>query len=324
MKKFLFLIIVASLLVSATGCSSNTVTENSSDAANSSVNQSTSERTPPISENSVNSNASDNSQNPGNSSEDNSGSSKPENSTISSGENSGSSKPEDSTPSSGEKPGDGKPAYDDMFKGINSNTYVKGPDMTYDDVMEMLAPDERHPEWDADSFYLVETVKVLTLDECRELAGWDDNYADRVMYKVKVQKDLISGETVDRVENIFISMGNIEWQNKGDPIYAPGERFTVVLTKPYEGCDFLRTTAAFAFRYDAIEENGEIMLYSRGSELDELNMPTSVNIEESVITSTTKNPAIYSQKLKLTAFADYLREDWEKRGLTSHFEKKLS
>ncbi len=237
----------------------------------------------------------------------------------SSEKNPSSSNPGDPVASSGEKPGSSKPVYDDVYKGVNRN-YVMGSPLSYDEIADYLTNDPGHPEWDTDSLYLVETIKALSLDECKALADWDGMYSMETTYKVRVLKDLISGETVDRTENILISMGCVEWQNKGDPIYAPGERFTVVLTKPYEGCDFLRTPAAFAFRYDAVEEDGEIMLYSRRSDLDALNMPTSVNIEESVITSTTKNPAIYSQKLTLTAFADYFREDFKKRGLTSHFD----
>lgn len=230
---------------------------------------------------------------------------------------------EDSSPKSTNDHAENKPIYDDLFKGINS-TYVKAPDMTYDDVMEMLAPDEGHPEWDADSFYLVETVKVLTLDECRELAGWDDNYADRVMYKVNILKDLISGEDENRTATIFVSMGNVEWQDRGDPIYAPGDRFTVVLAKPYEGCDFLRTPCSFAFRYDVVEDDSSITLYSRQSELDQLNLAASVSLEESVITSTTKNPAVYSQKIELTTLVDFLRSDWEQREISSHYEREVS
>ncbi len=281
--------------------------------------------TSPVSESSGSTNASNASNTSGDtiSSSGENQSSNPGDPVTSSGAMSGESKPGDPAASSVENPGngnpgDGKPVYDEVFKGFGGT--FTGMPMTYDEIADYLTNDPGHPEWDTDSLYLVETIKALSLDECRALAGWDDKFADRVMYKVKVQKDLISGETVDRVENIFISMGNVAWQNKGDPTYAPGERFTVVLTKPYEGCGFLRTPAAFAFRYDAVEENGEIMLYSRRSDLDALNMPTSVNIEESVITSTTKNPAIYSQKLTLTAFADYFREDFKKRGLTSHFE----
>lgn len=224
--------------------------------------------------------------------------------------------PEEQPPVSG-------PVYDGVFKGININTTV-GPPMTYDEIADMLKSDAEHPEWDVDSFYLVETVNVLTLDECRALAGWDDLYSNNAMYKVKVIKDLISGEEADRCENVLISMGNAEWQYSGDPIYAPGEKFTVVLSKPYEGYDFLRTPGAFALRYDAVENAAGITLYSRRSELDKLELPTSENINESVITSTTNNPVIHSQKIELNALTDFLRTDWEDRGISSHFEKKVS
>ena len=216
------------------------------------------------------------------------------------------------------------PVYDGVFKGININTLV-GPAMTYDEIADdILKSDAEHPEWDVDSFFLVETVRVFTLDECQALAGWDDLYSDKAIYKVKVIKDLISGEEADRCENVLISMGNAECQYSGDPLYAPGERFTVALSKAYEGYDFLRTPGAFALRYDAVENADDITLYSRRSELDKLELPTSENINERVVTSTTNNPVIHSQKLELNALTDFLRTDWESRGISSHFEKKVS
>ena len=246
------------------------------------------------------------------------------NSTVSSAEIVKTADPEQSTESVQEQAPANGPVYDSVFKGININPTTVGPPMTYDEIAYILKSDAEHPEWDVDSFFLVETVNVLTLDECRALAGWDDLYSDRAMYKVKVIKDLISDETVDRSENVLISMGNAEWQYSGDPIYAPGEKFTVVLSKPYEGCDFLRTSGAFAFRYDAVENADNITLYSRRSDIDLLELPTSVNINESVITSTTNNPVIHSQKLELNALTDFLRKDWEERGISSHFEKVVS
>lgn len=211
------------------------------------------------------------------------------------------------------------PYYDDVFQGANLNPATGAP-MTYDEIAEMLKSDPEHPEWDMDSFFLVETVKVLTLEECRALAGWEDIYSDRVMYKVKVIKDLISDETVDRYETFYTAMGNAMWQTPGDPVYAPGERFTIALTKKFEGCDFLRAPGAFALRYDAVETEDGITLYSRRSELDKLAIPGSESIDEKVITSTTKNPAVYTQKIKLDDFVSFLRSDWEQRGLSSHFE----
>lgn len=213
----------------------------------------------------------------------------------------------------------GAAVYDDVFRGTMS--YTSGPPMTYDRVMNMIASGEKHGEY-LDSFYLVETIKALTIDECSELAGWNENYADRTIYEVNIIEDLISGEAVDRNEYIFVSMGNVEWQDKGDPIYAPGEKFTVVLAKPQQGCDFLRTPGSFMFRYDAVEDNaGNITLYSRNSAMDELNLPNSVSAEKMVITSTTLNPAFYSQAVELESLVSYIKTDWAQKEISSHFEK---
>ncbi len=278
--------------MSATGCGSNTVTENSSDAANSSVTQSTSDSTPPISENSVNSNTSDT--------------------------------PEKTTTSSGENPGDGKPAYGDVFKGINSDSFTGAP-MSYDEVMEMItSPFQKENGIFLDSFYIVETVRVLPYEEARNLNGWNMVCEGKTMYEVKLLKDLISGETVNRSEKIIVGMGTLEWQNDGDPVYAPGEKFTVALTKPQENCDFLQTPVSSMFRYDVIEDETGTTLYSRKSEIDEFNLPAAVNINEKIITSTTRNPAAHSQKVGLNTLADFLRSDWEQRGVSAHFEKEAN
>ncbi len=203
--------------------------------------------------------------------------------------------------------------YDDVFRGASGS--ATGAPMTYEDVMSMIASGEKHGEY-LDSLYLVETVKALTAEECAKLDGWDITYSDRTIYEVNIIEDLISGEAVGRKEYIFVSMGNAQWQNKGDPIYAPGEKFTVALTKPQQGCDFLRTPGSFMFRYDVVEDaSGNITLYSRNSAMDDLNLPNAVAIEKTVITSTTKNPAIYTCKIPLDDMTEYLREDWSARGI---------
>lgn len=209
-------------------------------------------------------------------------------------------------------------AYDDVFRGAAGS--ATGAPMTYEDVMSMIASGEEHGEY-LDSLYLVETVKALTAKECAKLDGWDITYSDRTIYEVNIIEDLISGEAVGRKEYIFVSMGNAQWQNKGDPIYEPSEKFTVALTKPQQGCDFLRTPGSFMFRYDAVEDaSGSITLYSRNSAMDELDLPNAVAIEKTVITSTTKNPAIYTQAVELKALVDFIRSDWEQRGISSHFK----
>lgn len=215
-----------------------------------------------------------------------------------------------------------KPVYDDVFEGINSDNFTGAP-MSYDEVMEMItSPFQRENKIFLDSFYIVETVCALPYEEARKLNGWTDICEGKTMYEVNILTDLISGEKVNRTEKIIVAAGTAEWQKDGDPVYAPGEKFTVALTMPQEGCDFLHTPASSMFRYDIVEDEVGITLYSRKSEMDKLNLPTSTNIDERIITSTTQNPAVHSQKVELDALVDFLRSDWEQREVSSHFEKE--
>ncbi len=228
-----------------------------------------------------------------------------------------------STGGGGEVTGNGKPAYDGVFKGINNDGLTNEP-IPYDEMMEMMNS-QRENNIFLDSFYLVETIRALPIDDSQQLNGWGSVCEGKTIYEVRILKDLISDEETNRTEKILIANGTAEWQKNGDPVYAPGERFTAALTKPKEGDDFLQTPLSTTLRYDVAEdENGGIILYSRGSELDKLKLPSSVDISETVITSTTLNPAIYTQKLDLNALADFLREDWKKRGVSSHFENAQS
>lgn len=212
----------------------------------------------------------------------------------------------------------GKAYYDNEFKGTTQNT---GAPMSYEDVMDMLKVGEEHGEY-IDSFFLVETIKALSLDECAELAGWTEDYADRTVYKVNVLKDLISGEDVNRTEYIFVSMGNIQWQNSGDPIYAPGEKFTVVLAKPQDGFDFLRTPGSFMFRYDVVESSaGDIELYARSNPIHAQKLDSAGDIDTQIITSTTLNPAKYTQKIDLAELVEFLKTDWQEREVSASYNE---
>lgn len=212
-----------------------------------------------------------------------------------------------------------KPIYDDMFEGIDS-TPTTGMPMSYEDVMDMLEFVKKEGIF-LDSFYLVETVRPLTLDECEQLAGWTPFFSNKTVYEVNILEDLISGEKVGRTAKVVVGMGTVKWQHQGDPIYAPGEKFTVALTKPQDGYDYLQTPISILFRYDIVDDgNGNIILYSRGNESEQLNLAAAEKITESVITSTTMNPVFHLQKVELNALVDFLRSDWQQRGISSHFE----
>lgn len=196
-----------------------------------------------------------------------------------------------------------QPAYDAVFKNLEYNPTSYGPPMHYEEIVNSLKPNPKYPEYDTDSLYLVEVIKALSDEESKNVAGWKGG---KTLYSVKILTDLGIGETINKIVNVSATSGTVEHQTPGDPPYAPGERFTAALTKPYEGRDYL--IANSMFRYDVVEENGKTMLYSRGSDIDERNLPTSKDINEKVITSTTKNPAVYTQKLELDTLADFWRQ----------------
>lgn len=230
---------------------------------------------------------------------------------------------DDSSPKSTNDFAENKPVYDDVFEGVNSDSL--GVPMTYDEVMEMItSPFQSSYGIFLDSFCLVETIRAIPYEEARALNGWTEVCEDKTIYAVKILTDLISGEEINRTEKIIVAHGTVEWQIGGDLVYAPGERFTVALTKPQEGCDYLHTPVSIMFRYDVIEDEEGTFLYSRRSEMDKLDLPTSSKLDEKVITSTTQNPAVHSQKVALEAMIDFLRSDWEQRGISSHFEKEAN
>lgn len=226
-----------------------------------------------------------------------------------------------SAPVQTSEPGQTVPYYDDVFKELEPVNPVVGEPMTYDDHMDIItSPYEQAHGIFLDSFYLVETIRALSGEEACALQGWDILCEGRTIYEVRLLKDLISGETVDRVEKIIVPHGTPDRQTPGDPSYAPGERFTALLAKPPLVGDFLQSPSSKDFRYDVVENGSEIIVYSRGSDLDKLGLPGSENIEEQVITSTTQNPAVYTQKLGLDELVSFLRKDWEQRKVSSHFE----
>ena len=223
------------------------------------------------------------------------------------------------------------PAYDDDFIEILYNP-ASGPPMTYDDAINMLT-DPRSGE--IDSYYLFEVQRALTLSECEELDGWDkafrayypsyseetteagaedgDSYpTDFVVYEVKVLQDIITGEQCGDTMYIMSTNGSIAYQEPGNPPYARGERYTAVMMRPIEGSDIRRLYEVL--KYDV--RGG--FAYSRFNY--KLDLPYSKNETVSVITSTSANPVKYTQYLPFELLCDFMREDWERRGISRHFK----
>lgn len=229
-------------------------------------------------------------------------------------------------------PPDGIQVYADIFEEfIPENPTSYGPPLTLDEEMDMLIPKSYYPPgYDVDSFYLVEVIRALTNEEYMQMKGWEEDSGDGdTIYEVKLVEDLISGEAPDRTEFIRVHAGyGARIQKIHDPAYAPGERFTAVLSKPYEGRDFVISVRDYTFRYDLpqmsfTENDEETMLYFRGNGFARQPVPVPFETEEISITaaySTPQNPATYIQKIALNDLVEFLRSEWDKRGISYHFE----
>lgn len=232
-----------------------------------------------------------------------------------------------------------KKSYEDIFEGlILENPATYGPPLTCEEVTNMLKPKPDLPEYDLDSYYLVEVVRALTNEEYTQMRGEHISDNGNTIYEAKLLEDLISGEKLDRIVYVEIPAGQgAAIQLHGDPTYASGEKFTVALTKPFEDWNdiysteynFLTTVCDSTLRYDLPEmdftsDDTETMLYYRGRGLARqpiADLPFETGeISIEAAKSTPQNPATYIQKIALSDLVEFLREEWKQAGISSHFE----
>lgn len=226
--------------------------------------------------------------------------------------------------------------YDSVFKEIAIENPSVGMPFSYDEVMERLT-DPRYGK--LDSYYLCEAAELLTLPECEGLPGFEDffyrlngvkydevksegadYFRDNVFYRVKVIENLLSGEKCDydiyTAIDYQVGTGPVSpiYQRWGDPPYAPGERFTLVLYNKEENSAFTRSGALIDLRLDVKAIAGVPFAFSRQRcYLSSLNIDGTEEISETVIASTTGNPVKYDARIKLSDLSDFLRNDWQKR-----------
>ena len=205
-------------------------------------------------------------------------------------------------------PAEGGAYYDDVFKEFNMNPSITGYS-SYEDLIGLLKEAETHYGSKA-QFDLCRTVRVLPQKEARKYVG---SSGDRTVYEVQIIENLITGEQLDKTVMLVMTMGSPEIQEKGDPIYAPGELFTCAMLEDAEkGC----MQAVYGYRYDVrLDGNNRIAYSRRNLELDGLALADSQDISVSAVTSTSKNPAVYSQRLPLSSVADFVTGEWSKKGI---------
>lgn len=201
--------------------------------------------------------------------------------------------------------------FDKVFKGLNPQG--SGGFIDYEDYVASLAENQLNKP--IDSFYLVECISALTPKKASELFSETDNW--RQYYEVRLIRDLVDGSEPDRV--VFVRMsGAVEYQEDYYPAYAPGEKFTLYIYQETDG--FCQVADGQMLRYDVYDEDGELWAYSRNNNIiDDLAFDGSVDIAETRVTSTTRNPVKYTQKLPLDSLAEGMRGVFEENSLTRHF-----
>lgn len=201
--------------------------------------------------------------------------------------------------------------FDKVFKGLNPQG--SGGFIDYEDYVATLAENQLNKP--IDSFYLVECISALTPKKASELFSETDNW--RQYYEVRLIRDLVDGSEPDRV--VFVRMsGAVEYQEDYYPAYAPGEKFTLYIYQETDG--FCQVADGQMLRYDVYDEDGELWAYSRNNNIiDDLAFDGSVDIAETRVTSTTRNPVKYTQKLPLDSLAEGMRGVFEENSLTRHF-----
>lgn len=221
-------------------------------------------------------------------------------------------------------------SYADIFEEFmaeNPSTY--GPPPTCEEIMNRLTPDPDHPEYDVDSYYLIEVIGALPHEIYTQFCGESTGSNGNTLYEAVLVEDLISGEKLDQRVYIDISAGlDATVQLRGDPTYAAGEKFTAALSKPlddwndvyHSGRELRKSVCDNVMRYDLPEMSftdgdTETMLYFRGRgqarrPISDLPFTTEeINIEAAK--STPQNPATYVQKIALNDLVEFIREPWQ-------------
>lgn len=222
--------------------------------------------------------------------------------------------------------------YYDAFSPEVYNQSETGSVMNYDEAMDMISDINNGV---IRSFYLVKTIKALTLEECEKLNGWNEwfkaSYAldynpdlkseheyfgDKTIYEVEIVSDLLKNTEGTGNMYVAISMGNPLEQQESDPTYCPGEMFTVAVYEPDDNSEIMRSCGVFMLRYDIEVYDGDYHVLSRNNyEIDKLKIDGSNNINEIAVTSTTANPVRYSQELTLNKLTEFIKSDWAERGI---------
>lgn len=200
--------------------------------------------------------------------------------------------------------------YDDVFEEADTNWPAGGQPLSYEGMLDFVKLDEEYHGGKA-GLWLCETVRVLPEEEARSYFSEKDS--GRTVYEIRLMENLITGEKSEETAILVMDWRSPQVQQANHPIYAPAELFTcaMVYSEKYNSMQ-----AIYGYYYDVRTDGETLTAYSRANiYMDALNLAGSVTEQTTVITSTTGNPVVYTQKLPLSSVAEFVKKEWAEHGL---------
>jgi len=162
-----------------------------------------------------------------------------------------------------------------------------------------------------DGLYKLEVVKIYSFEEEKALKGYDPTGIDFSfgIYDCKVLYDYTRNKQMQgQIVTVSLISDNMSLY-KGLPSYQIGDYVATALSKPDTGFDYLRSVL---YDIEVIEYDGTDVGYVRNIWHEpffafDLGL---LDGEDSRITTTVNNPAVYYQKVLMTDVAKFCVKDW--------------
>lgn len=172
-------------------------------------------------------------------------------------------------------------------------------------------------------FISYEITDIYSSDEAFELTGNDAYKRQSTLYRVHVYYDHLNDCKTNYYLNIAHA-GNAKKQHLGYPIYEVGQRF---MSAVFGSSDTWRVPVP-ELEFVLMDTESEEFAYHLCSEMeisdDSLALVDMNEKEKVLITSTKNNPMIFTHKFSTIELSDFIRRDWNERGLSSSDGQSLS
>ena len=202
------------------------------------------------------------------------------------------------------------------FEAQIINNPSSGEPQNYDDLVSYLE------NYDNLTFISYEIVSIYSPEDAYELTELDSVLRNTTLYQVHVYYDHINDCETDYYMNLAHA-GDADTQYYGYPVYEIGQKF---MSAVFGSHDTWRVPVG-ELEFVLLTEDGEEVAYHlynnniviSSDSYDGLHLEMDAN-ETTLLTSTINNPMVFTQKSSSNDLSDFIRHDWDTRGLIRESE----